>query len=82
MNTVSLKLPTFWTSHPEVWFTQAEVQLNLRGIVAEETKYFHVITALDQETASHLIDLIGQPLDNNKYKALKDQLLDTFGLNR
>ena len=46
---VSLKLPTLWTSQPEVWFTQAEAQFTLRGITADETKYFYILASLDQE---------------------------------
>lgn len=79
---VSLKLPTFWTSQPEVWFAQAEAQFNLRRITADDTKYFHVLSALDQETATRLLDLINRPPANNKYQALKDRLLDTFGLSK
>ena len=79
---VSLKLPTFWTSQPEVWFAQTEAQFNLCGIKEDETKYYYVIAALDQETASRLMDLIRQPPDDGKYRTLKDRLINTFGLNR
>ena len=79
---VSLKLPTFWTAQPEVWFTQAEAQLNLRRITADETKYYYVVAALDQDTATRVLDLISQPPDDNKYQALKTRLIDTFGLNK
>ncbi|KFD56700.1 hypothetical protein M514_02376 [Trichuris suis] len=34
-NAVSLKLPTFWTSQPQVWFEQVEAQFNLRQISAD-----------------------------------------------
>ena len=77
---VSLKLPTFWISQPEVWFAQAEAQFSLRGITADDTKYFYVLAALDQ-TATRLLDLIsGSPVDG-KYKKLKDRLIGTFGLS-
>ena len=46
---VSLKLPTFWNSQPEVWLAQAEAQFNIRGITADETKYYYVVAALDQD---------------------------------
>ena len=82
VDAVSLKLPTFWTSQPEVWFAQTEAQFVLRGIVADETKYYYVIAALDQDTASRLIDFIGQPPETEKYEALKARLLDTFGLSK
>ena len=79
---VSLKLPTFWTSQPEVWFAQAEAQFNLRGITTDDTKYFYVLAALDQHTATRLLDLISQPPADNKYRTLKDRLISTFGLSK
>lgn len=79
---VSLKLPTFWTAQPEVWFAQAEAQFNLRGITADDTKYYYVLAALDQETATRILDLISQPPADNKYEAQKTRLSDTFGLDK
>ena len=64
---VALKLPTFWTAQPDVWFAQAEAQFNLRGITADDTKYYYVVAALDQDTATRVLDLISQPPDDNKY---------------
>ena len=49
-NAVSLKLPTFWASQPQVWFEQAEAQFHIRQITADDTKYYYVISALDQDT--------------------------------
>lgn len=80
-NAVSLKLPTFWTSHPQVWFAQAEAQFAIRKITADETKYCYVLSALDQSTATRLLDLINQPPRENKYKAMRDRLVDTFCLS-
>ena len=81
-NTVSLKLWTFWTFQPEVWFAQAEAQFMLWGISASDTKYFSIPTALNQETATHLLDLIPQPPGDYKYEELKDRLLAIFGISR
>ena len=82
VDAVSLKLPTFWASQPEVWFAQAEAQFRLRKIEVDETKYYYVIAALDQETAARLMDLICQPPEDDKYETLKNRLVDTFGLNK
>ena len=81
-HSVSLKLPTFWPAQPAVWFAQVEAQFQLRKITADETQYYHVLAALDQSTATRVLDLISQPPPQNKYKALKDRLNDTFGLNK
>ena len=80
-NAVSLKLPSFWSSQPEVWFAQAEAQFALRGIITDETKYFYIIAALDQDSATRLLDLITRPPQEKKYTVLKDWLLRTFGLS-
>lgn len=79
---VSLKLPIFWTSQPRVWFAQAEAQFNLRHITADDTKYYHVLAALDQPTAERLLDLISAPPAENKYPAIRKRLLDVFALSR
>ena len=48
---VAIKLPTFWTESPLAWFAQAEAQFAIRGIVNDDTKYYHVVSALDNSTA-------------------------------
>lgn len=67
---------------PRVWFTQAEAQFELRKTTADETKYYHILAALDQSTVTRLLDLISAPPHDNKYLALKACLVDTFGLSK
>ena len=75
-NAVALKLPTFWCSQPRVWFAQAEAQFEIRKITADETRYYYVLSALDQDTATRLLDLISAPPSTDKYKALKERLVE------
>ena len=77
-----VSLPIFWPSQLGVWFAQAEAQFHLRKITADKTKYYYVLAALDHSTASCLLDLISPPPQDNKYKTLKDHLIDTFGLSK
>ena len=81
-NAVTLKLPTFWPAHPDVWFAQAEAQFQIRGITSDLTKFHYVVAALDQDAASQLLDVIRSPPENDKYTTLKTSLLRTFGLSR
>ncbi|KII63807.1 Retrovirus-related Pol polyprotein from transposon opus [Thelohanellus kitauei] len=81
-NAVAIKLPTFWTSQPRVWFVQTEAQFHLRGIVSDTTKYYYVVGALDQETAGRMIDTLSKPPLEGKYENLKSKLLSVFGLTR
>ena len=80
LNAVALKLPTFWSNQPDVWFSQAEAQFAIRGIVADDTKFYHVISALDQETACRVRDICKQPPATNKYNFLKQRLTDALTL--
>ena len=60
-NAVTLNLPPFWTSQPRVWFQRAEAQFALRHVTADDTKYYYVVAALDQETAQRLLSLLEKP---------------------
>lgn len=81
-NAVSLKLPTFWTTQPQVWFEQAEAQFHIRQITADDTRYYYVVSALDQDTAGRIIDYLREPPNKNKYEGIKTLLNTTFGLTR
>ena len=74
-NAVALKLPPFWISQPRVWFQQAEAQFALRNITADDTKYFYVVAALDQETASRLIDFLETLLNKIGMAVLRNDCL-------
>ncbi|KFD60596.1 hypothetical protein M514_27229 [Trichuris suis] len=80
-NAVSLKLPVFWTSQPQVWFEQAEAQFHIRQITADTTMYYYVVSALDQDTAGRIIDFLRQPPATDKYKAVKTLLTTLFAPN-
>lgn len=81
-NAVAIKLPTFWMAQPRVWFQQIEAQFALKNVTTEETKFYYVVSALDQQTASRLIDFLERPPQDNRYTAIKQRLLDTFDLSR
>jgi len=80
-NAVALKLPVFWHTSPNTWFIQAEAQFALRNITIDETRYYHVVSSLDQDTARQLEDILAQPPTEGKYDNLKERLLRTFRLS-
>ena len=67
VHAVSLKLPTFWTSQPDVWFMQAEVQFTLRQITADETMYYYVLAALNQATVARFMAVSHRIPTNTKH---------------
>ena len=79
---VSLKLPTFWTKCPAAWFAQSEAQFNLRGITGDDTKYYHVVAALDATTAARALPVLSSPpVIGSRYDTIKAYLTDAFGIS-
>jgi hypothetical protein len=78
---VSIKLPPFWATRPEVWFRQVEAQFATRSppITADLTKFNYVIAALDNATAGEVEAIILSPPTDGKYDALKTALIGAFG---
>ena len=64
---ISVKVPTFWTARPEVWFIQLEAQFTSKNITAEETKFNHAVQGLDKSTAEEISTFL---------------TIDTFGLTQ
>ena len=74
---IALKFPSFTTSLL-AWFAQTEAQFALRIISYDGMRYFHVVAALDSQTASRALSLFVCPPLTNKYDALKSLLMFGF----
>ncbi|GFO09196.1 transposon ty3-g Gag-Pol polyprotein [Plakobranchus ocellatus] len=81
IETEALKLPTFWTTCPSAWLAQTEAQFALHEITADETKYYHVVAALEAATASRSLAVFCSPPPTCKYGAIKSFLTDAYGLS-
>jgi hypothetical protein len=82
VNVVSVKLPKFWQSRPEVWFTVFESQFATKNITADDTKYHHAVAALDRSVAEEISAFFCDPPPQNRYQELKTLLLRTYGLTQ
>ena len=75
MANVSVKLPPFWPSDPEVWFAQVEAHFSTQRITAQKTHFDYVIASLSPEVATEVRDLILKPPEDTPYSVLKEQLI-------
>ncbi len=75
ISAVSLKIPPFWPSDPEVWFAQVEAAFTTRGISLQKTKFDHVIASLSPDVAVEIRDLILRPPTDNPYDVLRRELI-------
>ena len=80
LTTVSVKLPTFWTDSPEVWFLQAEAQFKNKRITLSQTKFTHCIAFLPHDVACRLLDLVSAA-PSDPYKALRRRLIQMYTLS-
>lgn len=76
---VSVKLPPFWRERPEIWFKSVEAQFALPpAITCDLTMYNTVVAALDGDILGHVSDVIMDPPASDKYKTLKNRLVERF----
>ncbi|XP_011882897.1 PREDICTED: uncharacterized protein LOC105570371 [Vollenhovia emeryi] len=76
------KIPPFWRQAPEAWFVQIEASFRSAGITVDRTKADCLLTGIDAETITHVLDLVtADPPPDNLYKQLKDRILATFAVS-
>lgn len=73
-----VRLPSFWQKNPRLWFTQLESEFVVYRISSDNTKYSAIVRHLDEQTMLAVADVIANPPEINKYKALKDSLITRF----
>lgn len=78
---INLKLPPFWTTCPEAWFLTVESQFANRHINADTTKFNFVVAALPAEVSMTVLDVLRNPPKNDKYKHIKDKLIQRHSLS-
>ena len=75
LSVLSLKLPPFWPSDPQLWFAQVESQFTTRGISEEHTKFSYVVSSLAHDYAHEVRDILLSPPRDQPYATLKTQLV-------
>lgn len=71
----TVRFPPFWTSKPEVWFSQVEAQFSLAKISNDRKKYDHILALLPIEVINDIYDVIQNPPEHNLFDNLKTTIL-------
>ena len=60
VNAAAVKLPCFFPTHPEHWFTQAEAQFAFKGVILDSTKYYCVVSSFDSIVQECMALILGK----------------------
>ena len=77
-NKVAVKLPTFYTDRPEVWFAMVESQFHTAQVTRQLTKFHYVLQGLDKETRNKLPNSAFIPRETDPYDAIKAIVLALY----
>ncbi|XP_031619422.1 uncharacterized protein LOC116338365, partial [Contarinia nasturtii] len=75
---ITIKAPTFVKNEPDLFFIQMEAQFRNAGISNDNSKYNHVIAALEPQYLSMVSDLVRNPPTSDKYDSIKKRLIDEY----
>lgn len=75
--TIANRLPELWPSNVKIWLLHIESILVPQKI-SDEAMYQTVIAKLRMQDLEQVSDIISNPPENNKYKMLKERLIQVY----
>ena len=75
INRVGIRVSPFWPEKPAMWFTQLKGQFALLSITQDATKFYYVISHLENKYAAELEDVITNPPPTGRYEKIKAELI-------
>lgn len=75
---VAIKPPPFWKTSPKLWFSHLEAQFVTGSITSDETKYYYVVAALDEQMLKLVSDIVEKPPNVDKYLTIRDNLIKSL----
>lgn len=72
---INFKLPEFWSSDSELWFSTIESSFRKNKITFQQSKFDHVVSSLPQTVAAVVRDFLRAPPQDMPYDILKTELI-------
>lgn len=73
---VAVKVAPLNSQDPRLWLKIIEAQFEIAKITNESTKYYHLLSALNDRVLNDLSDLILAPLSNTPFSDIKHAILE------
>jgi hypothetical protein len=61
LNHVGIRVPPFWPEKPNLWFAQLEGQFALANVTQDTTKFYYVISHLEDKYTAEVENVIINP---------------------
>jgi hypothetical protein len=81
INGVGVRVPPFWPEKPAVWLAELEGQFALSGITQDATKFYYVISHLENKYVEEVEDIITNPPPTSRYEKIKAELIKRLSLS-
>ena len=81
ISAASVKLPTFWTHRPRVWFVRIESAFRIKGIKTQQTMFDYTCQALPESVVDSVLHVIESPHADIPYDTLKDALIKRYAIH-
>jgi len=82
LKSVGIRVPTFWAEKPSLWFAQLEGQFALANVTQDATKFYNVISHLDNKHAAEVEDDITNPPPTGRYERIKAEFIRRLSLSK
>jgi len=70
LNRVDIRVPPFWPEKPALWFAQTEGQFALANVTMDATKFYYVISHLDNKYSAEVEDVITNTPHTGRYERI------------
>lgn len=75
---VSVKVPPFWATQPQIWFAQIESQFDICGVSTDVTKFNTIVGNIESSVLTQVTDAVLTPPEKEKYEHLKKAIIECY----
>lgn len=78
LSRVTVKVPPFWATQPQIWFAQIESQFEICGVSTDLTKFNTIVGNIESSVLTQVTDAVLCPPEKEKYENLKKAIIERY----